>query len=50
MNGHKDAETLARAEKLMQSLSDQYIWDLYAKHKEEPNIRWKDRVKNIIGI
>lgn len=50
MNGHKDGGTMARADRLMQSLSDQYIGDLYTKYKEEPKIRWKDSIKKVIGI
>jgi len=50
LNGHKDEETMARAEELMQSLSDQYIWDLYAEYKDNPKIRWKDSIKKVVGI
>jgi len=49
MNGHNDEETMARADRLLQSLSDQFIWDLYAKYKGESKIRWKDSVKKIVG-
>lgn len=50
MNGHKDEETMARADRLIQSLSDHYIWDLYAKYKDDPKIRWKDSIKKVVGI
>lgn len=50
MNGHKDHETMARADELMQSLSDQYIWDLYAEYKDNQKIRWKDSIKKVVGI
>ena len=49
MNGHNDEETMARAEELMQSLSDQYIWDLYGRYKDNPKIRWKDSISKIVG-
>ncbi len=49
MNGHNDEETMARADRLMQSLSNQFIWELYAKYKGESKIRWKDSIKKVIG-
>jgi DNA repair photolyase len=50
MNGHKDEETMGRADRLMQSLSDQSIWDLYNKYKVNPKIRWKDSIKKVVEI
>jgi hypothetical protein len=50
MNGHGDEETMERAQLLMDSLSDSYILDLYARHKRNPRIKWKDSVKKVIGI
>ena len=49
MNGHNDEETMARAEELMQSLSDRFIWDLYDRYKDNPQIRWKDSIKMVLG-
>ena len=50
MNGHNDEETMARTEELLQSLSDQFIWDLYARYNDNPKIRWKESIKKVIGI
>jgi len=50
LNGHNDEETMAKAEELLQSLSDQFIWDLYDRYKDNPKIRWKDSIKKVIGI
>lgn len=50
MNGHNNEVTMARAERLLQSLSDQFIWDLYGKYKDNPKIRWKDSIKNIVAV
>jgi DNA repair photolyase len=50
INGHNDEETMARADRLLHSLSDQYIWDLYDKYKDNPKIRWKDSIKKVVGI
>jgi len=49
LNGHNDEETMARAEELLQSLSDPFIWDLYGKYKDDPKIRWKDSIKKVVG-
>lgn len=49
INGHNDEETMARADDLLQSMSDQFIWDLYDRYKEEPKIRWKDSIKKVLG-
>jgi hypothetical protein len=49
LNGHKDEETMARADDLMQSLSDEYIWHLYNSYKDSPKIRWKDSVTKVVG-
>jgi len=50
INGHNDEETMAKAEELLQSLSDQFIWDLYGQYKDDAKIRWKDSIKKVIGI
>jgi len=49
LNGYNDEETMARADDLLQSMSDQFIWDLYDRYKEEPKIRWKDSISKIIN-
>ena len=49
LNGYNDEETMARTEELMQSMSDQFIWDLYGKYKDEPKIRWKESIRKVIG-
>ena len=48
INGHNDEETMKRAEELMQSLSDQFIWDLYDRYKGESKIRWKESIKKVL--
>jgi hypothetical protein len=48
MNGHNDEETMARADRLLQSLSEQFIWDLNAKYKDNPKIMWKESIKKVL--
>ena len=50
MNGHNDEETMTKAEELLQSLSDPFIWDLYDRYKDDPKIRWKESISKIVGI
>jgi len=49
MNGYKnDQVTMERARRLMESLSDEYILNLYARYQDNPQIRWKDSIKKVI--
>lgn len=50
MNGHGDQETIQRAMYLRESLSDEYVLDLYGRHKNNPRIKWKDSLKKVVGI
>lgn len=51
MNGYKnDRLTMERARRLMKTLSDEYILNLYARYQDNPKIRWKDSIKKVIGI
>jgi len=51
MNGFKnDKVTMERARRLMKSLSDEYILNLYARYRDNPKIRWKDSIKKVVGI
>jgi len=49
MNGHNNEETIAKADDLLQSLSDQFIWYLYGKYKGGPKIRWKESIRKVVG-
>jgi DNA repair photolyase len=50
MNGYIDTETITRATKLMNDLSDNYFIDLYERYKDNFQIKWKESVKKVIGI
>ena len=50
LNGHKDNATRKRADNLLQSLSDQYIWGLYSMYRDDPRIRWKDSIQKVLRI
>jgi DNA repair photolyase len=50
MNGYKnDKMTMERARRLMESLSDEYILNLYERYQDNPKIRWKDSIKKVLG-
>lgn len=50
MNGITDAETLAMAEKLIDSQSDSNIKLLYKSLKNNPKIKWKESIKKVLNL
>ncbi len=30
--------------------SDEFIWDLYSRYKDNPKVKWKDSIKKIVGL
>ncbi|OGF04297.1 MAG: hypothetical protein A2509_12300 [Candidatus Edwardsbacteria bacterium RIFOXYD12_FULL_50_11] len=49
-NGHKDIKTMARADELLEWQSDANIHTLYQRLKDDPQIRWKDSIKKVVGL
>jgi len=49
-NGHLDAENLAVAEQLLAWQSDVAIKKLYNKYKDNPQIKWKESIKKVVGL
>jgi hypothetical protein len=50
MNGHSDEVTMQKARQLMDSLSDDFIMNIYSRYKDNPLIKWKESIKKVIGI
>jgi len=50
LNGHKNKETRDKADKLLQSLSDQYIGKLYSTYRDDSRIRWKHSIQKVLRI
>ncbi len=50
MNGITDLETIEKAKELTVLQSDEWIMDLYRKHKSNPKIKWKESIKKIVNI
>jgi DNA repair photolyase len=50
INGHGDKETLSKARQLVASQSNGFIAGLYAKHKDNRQIKWKESIKKEVGI
>jgi DNA repair photolyase len=48
LNGHKDAETMAKADQLMEWQSDANIKSLYQRLKGETKIRWKESIRKVV--
>ena len=49
-NGYKDAETWAAADNLISLQTNDKIWQLYERYKDDKMIKWKDSIKKVIGI
>lgn len=50
LNGHNDNDTRKKADRLLRSLSDQYIWGLYSMYRDDHRIRWKDSIQKVLKI
>jgi len=49
MNGFKnDQLTMGEAQRLKLLFSDEYILELYDRHKNNPKIMWKDSIKKVV--
>ncbi len=49
-NGQLDAETQKAAEQLLAWQSDENIKVLYKSYKDNPQIKWKESIKKVVGI
>lgn len=45
-----DAEAMCKGEKLMALQNDEAILALYDRYSNDPKIKWKDSIKNIVGL
>lgn len=50
LNCPKDVEAMRRADELIGLLSDEFIRGLYRRYKNHPLIKWKDSIKEVIGL
>ena len=50
LNGHNDNDTRNKADSLLRSLSDKYIWSLYSMYRDDTRIRWKDSIQKVLRI
>ena len=50
LNCPRDADTLARGEALTALQNDEAIRALYARHRRDPLIKWKDSIKAVVGL
>ena len=49
-NGHLDKENQAAAEQLLEWQNDTAMNNLYKKYKDNPQIKWKESIKKIVGL
>ena len=50
LNCPGDADAVRRAESLMATQTDEAIRALYARHRRDVLVRWKDSIKAVVGI
>lgn len=50
LNGEDDPITIAKAQELNQMQSDEFIWDLYLRYKDNPKVKWKESIKKVVGL
>ncbi len=50
MNCPGDADAKAKAEELIAMIDDEWVKGLYARYKLDRFIRWKDSVKEVVGL
>lgn len=50
INGANDSETLATMNELMSIQSDGWIMELYSRYKDNPQIKWKESIKKVVGL
>ena len=50
INGHLDAENQMAAEQLLEWQNDAAIMKLYNRYKDNPQIKWKESIKKVVGL
>ena len=50
INGFKDQEILIRSKELMDTQTDDKIWRIYNRYKDNPQIKWKESIKKVVGL
>ena len=49
-NGHLDEDSLTAVEQLLDWQSDENILRLYDQYKDNPQIKWKESIKKVVGL
>jgi len=50
MNGITDKKSLIKANSLNETLTNEWVLNLYEKHKDNAKIKWKESIKKIVNI
>lgn len=50
MNGHNSAAVMSRANELLGWQSDENIRELYRRFRDNPLLRWKDSIQQVVGL
>jgi len=49
-NGERDPAVICKVYQLIARQTDAYIWGLYFKYKDNPKVKWKDSIKEVVGL
>jgi len=44
------SETIKRANILISTFTDDFVWTLYRQYDDDPMVKWKDSIKQVIGL
>ena len=50
LNGANDSETLATIKHITSIQSDEWIMEHYSRYKDNPQIKWKESIKKVVGL
>lgn len=50
LNGANDSETMETMKQLTSIQSDEWIMELYSRYKDNPQIKWKESIKKVVGL
>jgi hypothetical protein len=45
-----DQEVLSRADQMLEELSDDFLRRLYTRYQDDPMIKYKDSIKEVVGL
>jgi len=50
INGQLDVTASKKAKDLIESLNDEFIYNLYENYKDNPKVKWKESLKKVLKL